>query len=398
MPHSVARPLAGLITIAVIAGVVAFAANMFRGGFREPTVPVTVLSSRAGLVMNPDARVQMRGVQVGKVDYIEERSDSQAVLHLAMNHSALQYIPANVLVDIASTTVFGAKFVELLPPADPSPQNLGPGQILQAKHVTVEVNTVFQQLTSVLSKIEPEKLSETLGAIASAFSGRGARFGETLSDMNAFLKKLDPSLPNLAHDIGVTWRVAKAYADAAPDLTDIADSAASVSQTVVDEQQNLDALLISSIGLSDIGNEVVGGNRRALTDVVSLLVPTTDLADRYHEALTCALAGMVSLAKSPTSPVPGIWISVGFPFPPDRYRYPHDLPKVAATGGPHCTDMGLPHVPFEARPPFLVADVGTNPWKYGNQGILLNSDGLKQLLYGPIDGPPRNSAQVGQPG
>jgi phospholipid/cholesterol/gamma-HCH transport system substrate-binding protein len=27
-----------------------------------------------------------------------------------------------------------------------------------------------------------------------------------------------------------------------------------------------------------------------------------------------------------------------------------------------------------------------------------NFDGLKQLLYGPIDGPPRNSAQVGQPG
>ena len=30
--------------------------------------------------------------------------------------------------------------------------------------------------------------------------------------------------------------------------------------------------------------------------------------------------------------------------------------------------------------------------------MLLNSDGLKQLLYGPIDGPPRNTAQIGQPG
>jgi phospholipid/cholesterol/gamma-HCH transport system substrate-binding protein len=398
MPHSVARPLAGFITIAVAVGIVAFAANMFRGGFSEATVPVTVLSTRAGLVMNPEARVQMRGVQVGKVGSIEERSDGQAVLHLAMDRSALQSIPANVLVDIASTTVFGAKFVELIPPADPSPQNLGAGQVLQAKHVTVEINTVFQQLTSVLSKIEPDKLSETLGAIASAFNGRGAQFGQTLSDMNAFLTKLDPSLPNLSHDIGTMPAVAKAYADAAPDLTKIADSAASVSQTIVDEQQNLDALLISSIGLADIGNEVVGGNRTALTDVVRLLLPTTDLADRYHEALTCGLAGMVPLTKAPPMPVPGIVVSVGFPFPPDRYRYPHDLPKVAATGGPHCADMGLPAVPFEARPPFLVADVGTNPWKYGNQGILLNSDALKQFLYGPIDGPPRNGAQVGQPG
>ena len=397
MPHSVARPLAGLITIAVIAGIVAFAVNMFRGGFSGATVPVTVLSTRAGLVMNPDARVQMRGVQVGKVASIEERSDA-AVLHLAIDRSALQSIPANVLVDIASPTVFGAKFVEFIPPADPSPQTLAAGQVLEAKHVTVEIKTIFQQLTSVLSKIEPDKLSETLGAIASAFNGRGAQFGQTLSDMNAFLAKIDPSLPNLSHDIAVTPAVASAYADAASDLTKIADSAAMVSQTIVDEQRNLDALLISSIGLADIGNEVVGGNRAALTDVLRLLVPTTDLADRYHEALTCGLAGMAPLAKSPPMPVPAIVVSVGFPYPPDRYRYPHDLPKVAATGGPHCADMGLPNLPFEARPPFLVADVGANPWKYGNQGILVNSDALKQFLYGPIDGPPRNSAQIGQPG
>jgi hypothetical protein len=60
--------------------------------------------------------------------------------------------------------------------------------------------------------------------------------------------------------------------------------------------------------------------------------------------------------------------------------------------------MSLPVLPYAKRPPFLVTDVGANPWQYGNQGILLNSDALKQLLYGPLDGPPRNTAQIGQPG
>ena len=50
------------------------------------------------------------------------------------------------------------------------------------------------------------------------------------------------------------------------------------------------------------------------------------------------------------------------------------------------------------RPPYVVTDVGANQAQYGNQGILLNSDGLKQALFGPIAGPPRNSAQIGQPG
>jgi phospholipid/cholesterol/gamma-HCH transport system substrate-binding protein len=55
-------------------------------------------------------------------------------------------------------------------------------------------------------------------------------------------------------------------------------------------------------------------------------------------------------------------------------------------------------VPFDAAPPFVIADVGANPQQYGNQQLLPNSDALKQLLYGPLDGPPRNTFQAGDPG
>ena len=64
----------------------------------------------------------------------------------------------------------------------------------------------------------------------------------------------------------------------------------------------------------------------------------------------------------------------------ERYRYPADLPKVAAKGGPQCT--GLPDLPSGDNRPFVVADTGANPWQYGNQGIVLNSDALKQWLFG----------------
>ncbi len=60
--------------------------------------------------------------------------------------------------------------------------------------------------------------------------------------------------------------------------------------------------------------------------------------------------------------------------------------------------MGLPYLGFGNKAKYLVTDTGVNPWQYGNQGIVLNSDGLKQLLFGPLEGPPRNTAQIGQPG
>jgi len=53
---------------------------------------------------------------------------------------------------------------------------------------------------------------------------------------------------------------------------------------------------------------------------------------------------------------------------------------------------------FDQAPPKVVADVGTDPYRYGNQRLQWNTDGLKQALFGPIDGPPRNSSQYGQPG
>ena len=399
MKGSAVRPLAGLGLFVAIALIVALAVGLFRGDFTK-TAPLTVISDRAGLVMNKDAKVKMRGVQVGKVADIEARPDGTAALHLEMDPAQLQLIPSNVNVDITSPTVFGAKSVDLTPPDNPSPQKLRAGQVIQSQHVTVEINTVFQRLVNVLDKIDPPKLNETLGAISTAFNGRGQKFGQTLSDFNALLAKIEPSLPNLARDIETSAPTFNAYADAAPDLVSTLQSATTVSNTVVDQQQELDEFLVNTIGLADVGNEVIGGNRQALTDVLHLFVPTTDVLNRYNQSLWCAFAGLVVMGDSP--PLPGnnnaVVVSAGLTMGTERYRYPGDLPKVAAKGRPYCKELGLPNVPPEFRVPALVADVGANPFKYGNQGILLNSDALKNWLFGPIDGPPRNTAQIGMPG
>jgi virulence factor Mce-like protein len=393
--QALVRPLVGLATIGFIVAVFVLAAELFLGRTAD-TVPVTVLSPRAGLVMNPDAKVQIRGVQVGKVASIERLPDGQAVLHLAMDPRRLDAIPANADVQIASPTVFGAKSVQFVFPDNPSPESLHAGQTVNADHVMVEVNTVFEQLTSVLSKVQPAKLNETLGAIASALSGRGEKAGQMLTDLDSYLARMEPSLPALGHDLATAPGVVGAYADAAPDLVAVAAGATKISDTLVDRQQDLDAALLSVIGLADVGTQVLGENRQPLADVLHLLVPTTDLTNKYNEALWCGLSGVLNLAKRPPLKEPGVQVLAGFLWGQERYRYPLDLPKAGATGGPQCT--GLPNLPYEAVPPFVISDVGTNPWRRDNQGIVLNADGLKRILFGETDGPPRNTAQIGQPG
>jgi len=397
MSSSVVRPLAGLATVVVLAAIVFFAIGLFNGGFGR-TVPVTVVSERAGLVMNPEAKVKMRGLQVGQVERIETTSDGRAVLHLAMNPDDLKAIPDNVLVNITSSTVFGAKFVELVEPPSPSAKPLAEGQQLDAQHVTVETNTLFQQLTSVLKAVDPVKLNETLAAISGALNGRGEKLGQTVTDFSQLLDKINPSLGNISRDLEVAPEAISGYADTAPQLVDIIDNTTKVSNTLVDQEDNLDKFLVSAVGLAETGNDVVGTNRQALTDDLRMLVPTLATASQYQENITCGIQGLIPFIHTPSPDRPGVDVTANFTLGVERYRYPQDLPKVAAKSGPSCKQQRLPLVPNNFRPPFLVADVGANPWAYGNQGVLLNSDGLKQALFGPIDGPPRNSAQIGMPG
>lgn len=388
-------PIAGFLTVLALLLVVAVAIGLFQGSFTK-SVPVTVISDRAGLVMYPDAKVKLNGAPVGKVESIEHLPDGGAALHLALDPDAISIIPANVGAEITSSTVFGSKFVELVPPRQPSPEAVRAGATIEGDRVTVELNTVFEKLVSVLSEVDPAKLNQTLGAVSKSLNGRGQKFGQTLADLDSALVNLNPALDSLNHVLEVSPTVFNALADASPDLLSVVSNTTRLSNTIVDQQDSLNALLLSGIGLADIGTDVLSENRQPLSDVVHLLVPTTDLTNQYGPALTCGLGAMLPLANGPGLPWPGSVLLQSFFLGRERYRYPGNLPKVAAKGGPQCTD--LPNVGYEQRPPFVVTDIGANQAQYGNQGILLNSDGLKQALFGPLDGPPRNSAQIGMPG
>lgn len=124
-----------LILFAVIGVAVLVTAVSFTGSLRS-TVPVTLTADRSGLVMDSGAKVMMRGVQVGRVAQIGriEWAQNGASLRLEIDPDQIRYIPANVEAQISATTAFGAKFVDLVMPQNPSraqraPVGPAPGRI-----------------------------------------------------------------------------------------------------------------------------------------------------------------------------------------------------------------------------------------------------------------------------
>ena len=264
-------------------------------------------------------------------------SNGGAALHLDLDPSLVDIIPANVGAEITSSTVFGSKFVDLVPPANPSAQPVRANQVIEGNRVTVEINTVFQQLVSVLSQIEPAKLNQTLGAIAKGFNGKG-KVRPVAEDLDAALTTLNPSLDTLNHEIAIAPTVFDAYSSAAPDLVKTVDNATKISDTIVDQNDNLDALLVSAIGLADVGTEVLSTNRQPLTDVLHLLVPTTDPAQQ-STTRRCTAASPACCRWPPgRAPLPGWCCCSRSSSAVSATGIPRTLPKVAATGGPQCTD------------------------------------------------------------
>ncbi|MBH0781524.1 MCE family protein [Nocardia bovistercoris] len=363
---------AGLALVLVVVALVAIALVMFVGGF-TPTATVLVQAPRSGLVLDTDAKVKVRGAEIGRVVAVDTGGDG-ALLRLEIAPDKLRLVPSNVGVDIRSTTVFGAKYVNFVIPDNPSPTPLKPGSIVSATRVTVEFNTLFQRLSDVLAQVEPQKLNATMAALGEALDGRGQRTGELLSDSDRYLREINPYLPTLRADLASTTAVTDIYSESADDLLRTADNATFVGRTLVDERAGLDTVLANVIGLGDTAGAVLRQNETDLTASLALLRPTTALLAAYGPALGCVIdgvGGLMPLAERIFGGVlPGIGMNTNFMAGSPPYTYPDDLPKVNATGGPHCdgvvdrapgshadylvtdTSQGAPYVP-STRPTTL---------------------------------------------
>lgn len=347
--------------IILIVGVVVLSLLFFVRAF-DSRVPLTVISDRAGLVMEADAKVRSRGVEIGKVTGIRHELGS-AVIDVEVDPVALEGVAANSVVSIGSSTIFGAKSVEFEPPAEPSADPLESGAVVAASSVTTEVNTLFEDLTTLLVALEPEKLNATLGALSGALDGRGDQLGQTLVDLDTYLEEINPQMDTLQRDLAKGSRVANLYADVTPDLLRLLDSGTDVGNNVVANQADFERLLVSAIGTGETGKRLLAENGNELVKALADLRASTSLMAEYSPALSCLIVGLNTGAETASQAFgaknqPGLAFKAGFQQGARAYENPKDLPKVNASTGPNC--YGLPFPDPATHAPFVVTDTGSN--------------------------------------
>jgi phospholipid/cholesterol/gamma-HCH transport system substrate-binding protein len=377
--------------------------GQFRGNF-TPMTKLTMVASRAGLVMDPGSKVTYNGVEIGRVASISEiQRDGKpaAKFTLDVHPKYLALIPVNVTADVRATTVFGGKYVSLTTPKDPSPQRITPQNVIDARSVTTEINTLFQTITSISEKVDPVKLNLTLSAAAQSLTGLGDKFGQSIVNGNAVLDDVNPQMPQIRHNIQQLAALGDTYANASPDLFDFLNNAVTTSRTLNAQQKDLDSALLSAAGFGNTGADLFGRGGPYLARGAADLVPSAQLLDTYSPAIYCtlrkyhdiepktrtflggngyslnahteALSGLGLIANPLSLAAVGL-LTMGLGGvaglvggAPNPYTYPENLPRINAHGGPGGAPGCWQQITHDLWPaPELVMDTGNSIAPYNH--------------------------------
>jgi phospholipid/cholesterol/gamma-HCH transport system substrate-binding protein len=380
--------LAGLILALIAIAVVVLAFMQFRGDFlnREQ---LTMVSSRAGLSMDPGAKVTYNGVEIGRVGNVQAVSvgdQPRAKITLDVDPKYLKFIPQNVNADITATTVFGNKYISFTSPKNPTPQRITPKDIIDVTSVTTEFNTLFETVVEVAQQVDPVKLNQTLSATAEALSGLGDRFGQSIVHGNEILADVNARMPQIRQDNRLLADLGDVYANAAPDLFDGLKNAVTTARTLNEQQGNIDQALMAAVGFGNTGGDIFERSAPYLVRGTADLVPTSQLLDTYSPELFCMIRNYHDIEPKASAALGGngyslrttseLMIGAGNP-----YVYPDNLPRVNARGGPEGRPGCWQPITRDLWPmPYLVMDTGASIAPYNH--IELGQPLLIEYVWG----------------
>ena len=383
--------LEGVVMLLVGALVLVLVYLQFRGDF-TPKTELTMVASRAGLVMEPGSKVTYNGVEIGRVagiSEIERDGKPAAKLVLNVNPKYIKLIPANVVANIEAATLFGNKYVSLTSPENPQQQRISSHGVIDIRSVTTEVNTLFETITSIAEKVDPIELNATLSALAQALNGLGGKFGESIVNGNQILAQLNPRMPQLRYDVQRLADLGEIYSRASPDLWTFLQNAVTTARTLTRQQHDLDAALLAAVGAGNTGEDIFARGGPYLVRGAADLVPTAALLDTYSPEVFCMIRNFHDAAPKVANAVGGNGYSLSgagaIAGAPNPYIYPDNLPRVDAHGGPGGRPGCWQTITRELWPaPYLVMDTGASlaPYNHFELGQPLFTEYVWGRQYG----------------
>jgi phospholipid/cholesterol/gamma-HCH transport system substrate-binding protein len=340
----------GIVFIALVLAALGLTWAQFTNRFAKFD-EITLKADRIGLQLPARADVKVRGLIVGEVLDVKP-TDEGAELTLGLFPEEAGNVHPDVTGAILPKTLFGQKYVSLVPPDSEFTEPIQPGAVIEKTEMATEVQEVLRDLYPLLRTIQPADLNMTLNAMATALEGRGDKLGASLDTLDSYLKRMNPEIPALIEDLELATQVSGTYQAVLPELGQILRNTIVTATTLEEREAQFNKMLTDVTAFSNTADDFLERNENTLIQVGEVNKPVTAALARYAPIFPCLIGAMDTLTDEYNEVFRNYTVHITLETIPHQSA-PYstkDKPRYGADIGAQCGN--LPHPPWNQKNPF----------------------------------------------
>ncbi len=232
------------------------------------------------LALYPGDKVQIMGVQVGKIEKIEPDGDKMKV---TFNYDKKYKVPANATASILNPSLVASRTIQLAPPYTGGPvMENGAVISLDRTQVPVEYDDLRDSLDRLLTDLGPTPeqpkgpFGDIIESAADGFAGKGEQLNKTLKGLSEALYALNEGrgdffsvVKSLALFVNALYKSDQQFVALNNDLAKFTNAFTNTDREVADALQNLNELLSTT-------RDFIGKNGEVLTHDIDNLADVTN--------------------------------------------------------------------------------------------------------------------------
>ncbi|GGS50699.1 hypothetical protein GCM10010156_06790 [Planobispora rosea] len=261
-------PIRLAISLAVIAAVVAALLVIIRNTASESGTRLSAAFSHAGQGLDPNSPVKIRGITVGGVGSVTLNPSGQAVVTMYLDPGVR--VPESVTASIEPTSVFGPKFVNLIPGAgEAAGPYLGDGAVITRTQAPVDLSDSLGEAYEGLGAVDPQDITTIVHTLGRGLDGKGPQIREIVDGSGKIVEVAHRHRDAFQRFIGDAAALSGSLADKGDEIVGISSDVNVLTPGLLERADKIRALLREFDELSSLSAYGLREHRRNLKAAVN---------------------------------------------------------------------------------------------------------------------------------
>ena len=248
----------------------------------------------AGGGLYKNANVTYRGVAVGRVESVGLNPNG-VTAEMRLNSGTP--IPSNVTATVKSVSAIGEQYIDLVPPATPSPAKLRNGFRIERENTRIgqDVAGLLKRAENLVNSLGDTRLRELLHETFVAANGSGPELARLIESARLLVDEANANYPQVSQLIDQAGPLLQSQIRAGADIKSLSDGLARFTSEVRQADPQLRTTLDIAPGAADEANTAFSGIRPSFPALAASLANLGRVGVIYNKSIEQLLVVLPAL-------------------------------------------------------------------------------------------------------